>query len=156
MDLFRYLKWSHIQLQQTSGQFTLHIPRCLPTRQHTVAIDVVVFMRHMISYGSFNSCCSLENVDLIFEVTIHHTSSLCVDFEWNSALNIPESWTFWDQTSWNRVFRPAVMAGDKFCLRWNEFEANLGGIFRDLRNHPDFSDITLACKGHQVKSKDHQ
>ena len=51
----------------------------------------------------------------------------------------------------NPVFRPAPMAGENFCLRWNEFEANLGGVFRDLRTHLDFSDVTLACKGHQVR-----
>ena len=48
------------------------------------------------------------------------------------------------------VSRLAPMAGENFCLRWNEFEANLGAVFRDLRTHLDFSDVTLACKGHQV------
>jgi len=48
--------------------------------------------------------------------------------------------------------RLAPMAGENFCLRWNEFEANLGKVFNDLRTHPDFSDVTLACKGHQVKA----
>ena len=43
------------------------------------------------------------------------------------------------------------MAGENFCLRWNEFESNLGTVFKDLRTHSDFSDVTLACKGHQVR-----
>ena len=52
------------------------------------------------------------------------------------------------------VFRLAPMAGENFCLRWNEFEANLGKVFNDLRTHPDFSDVTLACKGHQVSQEE--
>ena len=54
----------------------------------------------------------------------------------------------------NLVFRLATMAGENFCLRWNEFEANLRTVFRDLHSHLDFADVTLACKGHQVKIVD--
>ena len=35
--------------------------------------------------------------------------------------------------------------GEKFCLRWNEFESNLGSALRDLRDNRDFFDLTLAC-----------
>lgn len=35
--------------------------------------------------------------------------------------------------------------GEKFCLRWNEFESNLGNSLRDLRDNRDFFDLTLAC-----------
>ena len=35
--------------------------------------------------------------------------------------------------------------GEKFCLRWNEFESNLGNALRDLRDNRDFFDLTLAC-----------
>ena len=37
------------------------------------------------------------------------------------------------------------MEGEKFCLRWNEFESNLGTALRDLRDNNDFFDLTLAC-----------
>jgi len=37
------------------------------------------------------------------------------------------------------------MEGEKFCLRWNEFESNLGIALRDLRDNNDFFDLTLAC-----------
>lgn len=36
-------------------------------------------------------------------------------------------------------------AGDKFCLRWNDFQANVSGAFRDLRADADFFDVTLVC-----------
>ena len=39
----------------------------------------------------------------------------------------------------------AMEHGEKFCLRWNEFESNLGNALRDLRDNRDFFDLTLAC-----------
>jgi len=35
---------------------------------------------------------------------------------------------------------------DEFCLRWNDFEANISSAFRHLRNDPDFFDVSLACR----------
>ena len=37
------------------------------------------------------------------------------------------------------------MEPEKFCLRWNEYESNLGTALRDLRDSNDFFDLTLAC-----------
>jgi len=37
------------------------------------------------------------------------------------------------------------MSEDKFCLRWNDFEANIKTSFRDLRESKDLFDITLVC-----------
>ena len=34
---------------------------------------------------------------------------------------------------------------ENFCLRWNDFEANVSDAFRDLRADDDFFDVTLAC-----------
>jgi hypothetical protein len=36
-------------------------------------------------------------------------------------------------------------SADKFCLRWNDFESNMGSSFRDLRRAEDFCDVTLCC-----------
>lgn len=36
-------------------------------------------------------------------------------------------------------------ASENFCLRWNDFESNVSGAFRDLRAESDFFDVTLAC-----------
>jgi hypothetical protein len=33
---------------------------------------------------------------------------------------------------------------ENFCLRWNEFESNVSGAFRKLRQENDFFDVTLA------------
>jgi len=35
---------------------------------------------------------------------------------------------------------------DKFCLRWNDFEQNIIGAFKDLRTDRDFFDCTIVCK----------
>jgi hypothetical protein len=36
-------------------------------------------------------------------------------------------------------------SSEKFCLRWNDFESNISGAFRELREEKDFFDVTLAC-----------
>ena len=35
---------------------------------------------------------------------------------------------------------------EKFCLRWNDFEANISGALQELRDDKDFFDVTLACE----------
>ena len=37
------------------------------------------------------------------------------------------------------------MSNEKFCLKWNDFEKNISGAFRELRDDSDFFDVTLAC-----------
>ena len=37
------------------------------------------------------------------------------------------------------------MANEKFCLKWNDFEQNISGAFRELKDDADFFDVTLAC-----------
>jgi len=36
-------------------------------------------------------------------------------------------------------------SSENFCLRWNDFESNVSGAFRDLRAESDFFDVTLGC-----------
>jgi len=36
-------------------------------------------------------------------------------------------------------------SSENFCLRWNDFESNVSGAFRDLRQEADFFDVTLGC-----------
>ena len=45
-----------------------------------------------------------------------------------------------------------TMSADKFCLRWNEFESNIGVAFRELREDKDFFDVTLACDDEQIQA----
>lgn len=41
----------------------------------------------------------------------------------------------------------------KFNLKWNDFQENIGVSFASLRGEADFSDVTLACAdGHQVEA----
>merc|ERR1712106_26001 len=42
--------------------------------------------------------------------------------------------------------------GEKFCLRWNDFENNISSAFRELREDKDFFDVTLACEDNQLQA----
>ena len=44
------------------------------------------------------------------------------------------------------------MPAEKFCLRWNDFEANISTAFRELREDKDFFDVTLACDDDQLQA----
>ena len=44
------------------------------------------------------------------------------------------------------------MSSEKFCLKWNDFESNISGAFRELREEKDFFDVTLACDENQIKA----
>ena len=46
------------------------------------------------------------------------------------------------------------MAGarEKFCLKWNDFEANLSSAFRDIREEKDLFDCTLSCGAKQLQA----
>ena len=44
------------------------------------------------------------------------------------------------------------MSSEKFCLRWNDFEQNISGAFKELRDDKDFFDITLACEDEQIQA----
>jgi len=43
-------------------------------------------------------------------------------------------------------------SSEKFCLRWNDFESNISGAFRELREDKDFFDVTLACDDDQLQA----
>jgi len=44
------------------------------------------------------------------------------------------------------------MSSEKFCLRWNDFEANISSAFRELRDDKDFFDVTIACDDDQIQA----
>jgi len=45
-----------------------------------------------------------------------------------------------------------MSSAEKFCLRWNDFESNISGAFRELREDKDFFDVTLACDDDQLQA----
>ena len=46
-----------------------------------------------------------------------------------------------------------MATSEKFCLKWNDFQKNIGTVFGSLRQDEDFSDITLVSEdGHQVEA----
>ncbi|KAG5884361.1 hypothetical protein JTB14_030799 [Gonioctena quinquepunctata] len=44
------------------------------------------------------------------------------------------------------------LGGDQqFCLRWNNFQANITAQFETLRDDEDFTDVTIACEGQRLQ-----
>merc|ERR1711936_315913 len=41
---------------------------------------------------------------------------------------------------------------EKFCLRWNDFERNISGALKEIREDKDFFDVTLACDDDQIQA----
>ena len=41
---------------------------------------------------------------------------------------------------------------EQYCLRWNDFHANVTGAFSDIRDDEDFLDVTLVSDGQAVKA----
>jgi len=56
------------------------------------------------------------------------------------------------QTSQQSLKGVTMGSAEKFCLRWNDFESNISGAFRDLREDKDFFDVTLACDDDQIQA----
>ena len=52
------------------------------------------------------------------------------------------------QYSWDSSIN-MTFSSEKFCLKWNDFQLNIGSSYNDLRNNPDFSDVTLVCEEDQ-------
>ena len=38
----------------------------------------------------------------------------------------------------------ATMATEQFCLRWNDFHANITAAFSEIKEDEDFLDVTLV------------
>ena len=46
-----------------------------------------------------------------------------------------------------------MFSSEKLCLKWNDFQDNVNAAFSNLRNDPEFTDVTLACEdGQQVEA----
>jgi len=45
-----------------------------------------------------------------------------------------------------------MVTSEKFCLRWNDFESNISGAFREIREEKDFFDCTLSCGSRQIQA----
>lgn len=49
-------------------------------------------------------------------------------------------------------FKMAVADEQQFCLRWNNFQANITSQFETLRDDEDFTDVTIACEGQRLQA----
>ena len=45
-----------------------------------------------------------------------------------------------------------MSSSEKFNLKWNDFEGNISGGLRELRDDKDFFDVTLATDGDQISA----
>ena len=46
-----------------------------------------------------------------------------------------------------------MVASEKLCLQWNDFQKNITSSFRELREDREFTDVTLACEdGQQIEA----
>ena len=46
-----------------------------------------------------------------------------------------------------------MSTSEKFCLKWNDFQENVGAAFRSMREDQYFADVILACEdGRQVEA----
>merc|ERR1719318_1794422 len=45
-----------------------------------------------------------------------------------------------------------MASNEKFCLRWNDFEKNIGFAFREIGEEKDFFDCTLSCGSRQIQA----
>ena len=53
----------------------------------------------------------------------------------------------------NTCFTGAAMgSSEKFCLRWNDFESQLSGSFKEIRESKDFFDVTLVSDERQLEA----
>ena len=52
----------------------------------------------------------------------------------------------------SRNLTAVKMGTEKFCLKWNDFESNISGAFKDIRDAKDFFDVTLACDDDQLQA----
>ncbi|KAK5645425.1 hypothetical protein RI129_006725 [Pyrocoelia pectoralis] len=46
----------------------------------------------------------------------------------------------------------SIVDDQQFCLRWNNFQANITSQFETLRDDEDFTDVTIACEGQQLQA----
>ena len=44
------------------------------------------------------------------------------------------------------------MTSDQFCLKWNNYQANIVVALGNLKLDEDFVDVTLACDGKTIKA----
>lgn len=40
----------------------------------------------------------------------------------------------------------------QFCLKWNNFQANITSQFETLRDEEYFTDVTIACEGQRIQA----
>ena len=45
-----------------------------------------------------------------------------------------------------------IMATEKLCLKWNDFQNIVETSFSELRSSCDFTDVTLACENQSIKA----
>ena len=47
---------------------------------------------------------------------------------------------------------PSGGGGEQYCLRWNDFQANVTGALSDIRDGEEFLDVTLVSDGREIRA----
>lgn len=50
------------------------------------------------------------------------------------------------------LFCYSIMAGQHYCLRWNNYQSNMTSVFHQLLRNEAFVDVTLACNDSSLKA----
>lgn len=50
------------------------------------------------------------------------------------------------------LFFAETMAGQHYCLRWNNYQSNMTSVFHQLLQNEAFVDVTLACNDLSLKA----
>jgi hypothetical protein len=50
------------------------------------------------------------------------------------------------------LFCYSKMAGQHYCLRWNNYQSNMTSVFHQLLRNEAFVDVTLACNDSSLKA----
>ena len=64
-------------------------------------------------------------------------------------------WYFIFRAWWSRcegAVGRKIMAEQQFCLRWNNFQANIVSSFETLLDREEFVDVTLTAEGKSLKA----
>ena len=51
-----------------------------------------------------------------------------------------------------KILNRLGMTSDQFCLKWNNYQANIVVALGNLKLDEDFVDVTLACDGKTIKA----
>lgn len=84
--------------------------------------------------------CNLRLWAILCFSLIHHIYYISIFLAGLGGPGVRESWD------------GRIMAEQQFCLRWNNFQANIVSSFETLLDREEFVDVTLTAEGKSLKA----